>query len=98
MTVVPFLRDDGEDLLIAVRAVPGASRDEIAGTIGDRLKVRVAAPPQDGRANKAVCTLIARALGIRAAAVTIDRGHGARDKTVRVRGVKAAQAGCILSD
>ncbi len=88
----PFLRQDGDDLLISIRAVPGASRDEIAGPIGDRLKVRVAAPPEDGRANRAVCAVVAAALGLRASAVKLESGAGARDKTLRVRGIRAADA------
>ena len=40
--------------LIRVKAVPGASRDEIAGPLGDRLKIRIAAPPEGGKANKAI--------------------------------------------
>jgi uncharacterized protein (TIGR00251 family) len=87
---LPFLRQDGEDLLIAVRAVPGASRDQIAGRIGDRLKVRVAAPPEDGRANRAVCAVVAAALGLRASAVTVESGMTSRDKTLRVRAFHAA--------
>jgi uncharacterized protein (TIGR00251 family) len=41
-----------------LKVVPGASRSAIAGLLGDRLKVRVAAPPEDGRANRAVCDLL----------------------------------------
>jgi uncharacterized protein (TIGR00251 family) len=87
---LPFVRQDGVDLLIAVRAVPGASRDEIAGPIGDRLKVRVAAPPEDGRANRSVCAVVAAALGLRASAVTVESGLTSRDKTLRVRAFRAA--------
>jgi len=53
--------------LIAVKAVPGAARDEIAGLLGERLKVRVAAPPEDGKANEAICRVLAAALGLRSA-------------------------------
>jgi hypothetical protein len=77
-------------VLVAVRAVPGASRDGIAGTIGDRLKVRVVAPPEGGRANRAVCAAVAAAVGLKAGRVTLERGHGSRDKTLRVRGVRVA--------
>lgn len=75
---------DGPDVLIRVKAVPGASRDGIAGRLGDRLKVRVTAPPEGGRANKAVCSLIAHALGVKPAQVTIEAGASSAQKTVRV--------------
>ena len=75
---------DGGDVLIRVKAVPGASRDEVSGTLGDRLKVRVSAPAEDGRANKAVCAVIARALGVRQKQVSIETGRSSPEKTVRV--------------
>ena len=76
---------DGDDLLIPVKAVPGASRDVIAGVLGDRLKVRVTAPAEGGKANKAICTLVARSLGVKSNAVTIEQGHTAAEKVLRVR-------------
>ncbi len=54
----------GEDVLIWVKAVPGASRNEIAGVVGDRLKIRISAPPEGGKANKAICKLLASSLGV----------------------------------
>lgn len=77
---------DLDDVLIRIKAVPGASRDEITGIIGDRLKVRVSAPASGGQANKAICILIARVLGIKPNRVSIERGLSAPAKTVRVRG------------
>ncbi len=75
---------DGGDVLIRVKAVPGASRDGVAGTLGDRLKVRVSAPPEGGRANRAVCAVIARALGVKKKQVSIETGRTGPEKTVRV--------------
>ncbi len=80
----------GPDVLIRVKAVPGASRDGIGGTLGDRLKVRVSAPPEGGRANKAVCAVIARALGVRPKQVSIEAGRSSPEKTVRVEGCDVA--------
>ena len=81
-----MIAPDGDDVLIRVKAVPGASRDEIAGTVGDRLKVRVSAPPEGGRANRAICAVIARALGVKPRQVGIDSGAAGHQKTVRVSG------------
>jgi uncharacterized protein (TIGR00251 family) len=74
---------------IAVKAVPGAKRDGIAGVLGTRLKVRVSAPPEDGRANAAICAVIAGALGVKPRAVTVVSGHASAEKTIRVEGVDA---------
>jgi uncharacterized protein len=76
--------------------VPGARSSRLAGALGDRLKVRVAAPPQDGRANREVCELLAAALGLRPAAVTITAGHASPEKTARVTGCSAARAAAAL--
>ena len=65
--------------------MPGASRSELAGVLGNRLKVRVAAPAEGGKANRAVEKLLKRWLG--AAEVEIVSGHRTAAKTVRARGV-----------
>ena len=72
---------------ISVKAVPRAARDEIVGWLGDALKVRVAAPPQDGRANAALELLLAAALGLRRGAVRVAAGHGAARKRVEIDGL-----------
>ena len=87
---------DGPDVLIRVKVVPGASRDAVAGTLGDRLKVRVSAPPEGGRANKAVCAVIARALDVKPKQVSIEAGRSNPEKTVRVEGCDVAIAEKIL--
>ena len=74
-----------------VKAVPGARADAITGLLGDRLKVRVAAPPEDGRANAAIIALLARALGIRRSALEIAHGQTSPEKTILIRGVEVEQ-------
>lgn len=71
---------------ILIKAVPGASRDQLAGALGDRLKVRISAPPEGGRANKAICALIANALGVSKSSVEIISGHTNPEKRVRIIG------------
>ena len=66
--------------------VPGASRSEIVGVLGDRLKVRVASPAEGGKANRAVIELLAERLGLPVRDVELFSGHTSRDKTVRIRG------------
>ena len=58
--------------------------------VGDRLRVAVTAPPVDGEANAAVIEALAKAFGVRRAAVTIIRGERGRRKTVRIEGAAAA--------
>jgi uncharacterized protein len=77
----------GSDLLLDLRVQPRASRTEFAGTIGDRVRVRLQAPPVDGRANAALIEFLAETFDVPRAAVTIERGFAGRDKSVRIRGV-----------
>jgi uncharacterized protein len=74
---------------VAIRVVPRAKRNEIAGERDGRLLVRVAAPPVDGKANAAVIKLLAKALGVPRGSVSVVRGEASRDKLVRVEGVDA---------
>jgi uncharacterized protein (TIGR00251 family) len=74
--------DDTE--LIEVRVVPRARRDQVDGERAGRMLVRVTAAPIDGKANDAVCAVVARHLGVPKRAVEVVRGHTSRDKTLRV--------------
>ncbi len=73
--------------VIRVRVQPRASRDEIVGWQADTLRLRVSAPPLEGRANDAVVQLIARGAGVARGAVSVVAGARGRDKLVRVAGV-----------
>lgn len=91
MTKQPsYLSEDGADVLVRVKAVPGAKSDRIVGALGDRLKIRIAAPPEGGKANRAICELIAETLGVKSASVVVERGHASAEKTVRISGVSMA--------
>ena len=90
------VQQDGDDALVRVKAVPGASRDAIAGVLGDRLKVRVSAPPEGGKANKAICAVVAAALSVRPRLVSIESGHGSAEKTLRIAGVPAGRVRQML--
>lgn len=78
--------------LLAVRVTPRARRDEIAGLREGVLQVRVAALPEDGRANEAVCRLVARRLGVPLRSVTLVKGQRSRQKLISVAGIGAAEA------
>ena len=83
-------RWDGPDLVLELRVQPRAARDELTVEPGG-LKLRLTAPPVDGRANRAVTRFLAKALGVAASAVAIEAGETARDKRVRVRGADPAR-------
>mgnify|MGYP000036670365 CR=1 FL=1 len=75
---------------LIVRVQPRASANEIVGfDEADRLKVRVTAPPADGKANAAVVELLSDKLGVPKSAITIERGDTARSKTIRIDGLGA---------
>ena len=74
-------------VVLRIRVVPGASREGIAGLLGDRLKLRVAQPPEGGRANAAVLELLADALGVSQSALSIASGNTSRDKSIRIEGI-----------
>lgn len=60
--------------------------------MGERLKVKVVAAPEHGKANAAVCGLVARLLGVKLRDVTVESGTTSSEKTIRVRGVSATEA------
>lgn len=69
-----------------VRVQPGASKNEIVGVQQDTLKVRISAPPIEGKANKAVINFLAKELGVKKSEIEIISGHTSRIKTIRVIG------------
>lgn len=75
-----------------MRVIPRAARDELAGVRDGRLLVRVSAPPVDGKANAAVCALVAKAAGVPKGAVSVMRGERSREKRVRIDGVDDERA------
>lgn len=83
---------DEDGVVIAVHAQPGAGRSEIVGRFGEALKVKVAAPPEQGRANDSIAGLLAEELGVAASAVSVLSGAKSREKRFRVAGVDAETA------
>jgi uncharacterized protein (TIGR00251 family) len=82
LVTAPWGRPVAGGYEIRLKVVPGASRSEVVGPLGDRLKVRVAAPAEAGKANRAVVELLEAWLGVRG--VTIVAGASSAEKTVRV--------------
>ncbi len=89
-------RDGGAH--VHCKVVPGGSRNQIAGVYGDRLRVKVAAPPEGGKANRAVVELLADTLGVPKGALRIVRGAGTPLKTIEVSGLAADAVGRLLEE
>lgn len=77
---------------LAVWVSPGASRSEVVGVVDNRLRLRLAAPAHEGRANAELCRLTAELLGVARRDVSLASGAGARRKVLRVRGVGLDEA------
>ena len=76
--------------LLHVKVVPGSSRERVAGRYADGVKVQVSAPAEDGKANRAVAAVLAKALGVKPAAVLLVRGHAQARKVFEVSGIDQA--------
>ncbi|MBA3980805.1 MAG: hypothetical protein C0462_09435 [Alcanivorax sp.] len=74
-----------------IKVVPGASRTEIAGWMGDALRVRVAAPPEKGKANREAERLLSRVLGLPEGSVRVTSGAASQWKVVEVQGLSRDQ-------
>jgi uncharacterized protein (TIGR00251 family) len=80
-----------------LKTIPNAPRDEIAGWLGDALKVKVHAPALEGRANDALLAFLATRLGLPRRAVTLVRGDKSRHKVVRIAGLTLPEARARLA-
>ena len=96
MPLPAYLSGDGASTLVRVRLQPRGRRDEIAGERAGALLVRVSAPPVEGRANAALCRLLAKAAGVAPSRAELVRGASSRDKLVRLDGLDPADAAARL--
>ena len=85
---MPLVQPHKDGTVLAVKVVPGSSRDRIVGLLGERLKVAVRQPPEKGRANEAVGELVAGALGLRPKDVAVVRGETRPEKDLLVAGLR----------
>lgn len=81
---IPWLREEDGAVVLALHVQPGAKRTQAEGAHGDALKVRLAAPPVDGKANAELVRFLAEAFGVPQRRVAIVRGETSRQKTVRI--------------
>lgn len=86
-----YLQEKTGAVVLRVKALPGSKRDEVRGVDGGALKVAVTAPPEKGRANKALLAVLAEFFSVSRGDVAIIGGETSRDKRVEVAGVTAAE-------
>ncbi len=84
MTDAAWRRENADGIVLSLHIQPGAKRTEVAGVHGKALKIRLAAPPVDGKANAQLLRFLAETFGVPARAVTLLRGETSREKTVRI--------------
>lgn len=75
---------DGDDLLLQLRLQPRASSDGFAEPHGDQIRLRVKAPPVDGKANAYLVALLSGLFGVAKRAVVVEKGRFSRLKRVRI--------------
>lgn len=83
-------------IVLRLHVQPGAGRTAVTGRYGDALKVKVAAPPEQGRANDACAELVAKVAGVKRADVEVVSGASSRSKRVQVSGVDADDLARLL--
>jgi uncharacterized protein len=85
-----WMRETSEGVVVNIRVVPRASRNEIAGVAGDALRIRLQAPPVEGKANKALIEFLASRLDASRASLVLLRGERGRAKQLLIRGLSPA--------
>jgi uncharacterized protein (TIGR00251 family) len=91
-----WLVADGKGVTLRLHIQPGAKKTEVAGPHGEALKIRLAAPPVDGKANACLIGFLADQLGIAKASVSLVSGDSSRAKRVRIAGVDPATVRKLL--
>ena len=90
MTAAVWLREAADgSVVLTLHIQPGAKKTELVGLHGEAMKIRLAAPPVDGKANTALCAFLAEFCGVPKSAVTLISGETSRAKRVRVAGASA---------
>lgn len=83
---IAWLRKDGADVVLRLHVQPGAKRSEVVGLHGGALKIRLAAPPVDGKANECLIAFLADRLALSRSNILLEAGTTSRAKRVRLLG------------
>jgi uncharacterized protein (TIGR00251 family) len=91
MSDMEWIRETAKGVLLPVRAVPRASKNEIQGIHGDALKIRLQAPPVDGKANEALIRFLGETLDIPRSQISVASGETGRNKAVLITGISKTE-------
>jgi len=83
----PWITQSHDGAVITVQAVPRAAKDAVQGLYGDALKIRLHAPPVDGKANEALLDFLSEKLGVPKRCITFKSGEGQRRKIIAITGL-----------
>ncbi len=89
MTLPVWLSEKDQEIILRLHAQPGAKRTSVVGLYGDKLKIAVATPPVDGKANQAIIAFLAKTLGLSKSKLTLISGETSREKRIRIQGITA---------
>lgn len=84
---MPWIETTPEGVLLRLRVIPRAGRDGVQGPHAERLKIRLQAPPVDGKANQALLKFLSKQIGLPLSRLTLVAGATSREKSVRVSGM-----------
>jgi len=84
-----WITESNDGVILAIHATPRASKSQVQGLHGDALKVRLQAPPVDGKANEALVEFLAGTLGIAHRQISLVSGQTSRQKRIAIRGLTA---------
>jgi uncharacterized protein (TIGR00251 family) len=93
----PAIHRAGDSLLVGFRVAPSAARTAVKGLYGDRVKVAINAPAEDGRANAELVDAVARWMGLMRDNVRVRTGHASRDKVLSFEGIEEAELASRLA-
>ena len=94
----PFLSEKSGGVRLQIHVQPNAKQNAIVGRHGEALKIKIKAPPEDGKANAALIIFLAEVFGISRQSVTVEAGLSSRSKAVLISGIDLAFARSIVQE
>ncbi len=80
-----WYRWDGDDLVLSIKAQPKSSKDQFCEPLEDHLKIKITAPPVDGKANTHLVKFLAKSFGVSKSSVDLESGDCSRIKRIRIK-------------